>query len=452
MKRLALAAFAVVLVSFGMVVRADAGPPPALLRVSADPFTNTTSQHHTQVEPDSFSFGSTIVAAFQSGRFFNGGASDIGWATSTDNGHTWANGFLSGITALQGNGPYERVSDPSVAYDAQHGVWLIASLALKPSKPAASAVVVSRSLDGGTTWSANPATVAGSNPSLDKDWIVCDNNAISTFYGHCYAEYDDSHSGAVHMAVSGDGGLTWSEGTLAAGTRGIGGQPVVQPNGRVVMPYVRNGVDVITSNDGGVTYTSPTKAASIKTHRVAGRVRTDPLPSAEIDGAGRVYVAWQNCRFRIGCRENDIVMTTSLDGATWTPVVRIPIDDTTTTVDHFIPGLAIDATTQGSATRLALTYYFFPNARCASSTCQLEVGYISSTDGGASWSTAQTISSEPMSLSWLARTNQGVMVGDYISTSIAGGRAFPVFADAHAPQNGYDEAIATIQDGLVIGP
>ena len=37
----------------------------------------------------------------------------------------------------------------------------------------------------------------------------------------------------------------------------------------------------------------------------------------------------------------------------------------------------------------------------------------------------------PISLSWIASTNQGVMVGDYMSTSFAGGSfAFPIFAVA----------------------
>jgi hypothetical protein len=53
----------------------------ALTKVGTDPFTNSTSQHQTQVEPDTFSFGNTIVAASQTGRFFDGGASDICFAT-----------------------------------------------------------------------------------------------------------------------------------------------------------------------------------------------------------------------------------------------------------------------------------------------------------------------------------------------------------------------------------
>ena len=68
-----------------------------LTRVSADPFTNPTSQHATEVEPDTFAHGGTVVGAFQVGRFFNGGATDIGFARSGDGGATWdAPGFLPG--------------------------------------------------------------------------------------------------------------------------------------------------------------------------------------------------------------------------------------------------------------------------------------------------------------------------------------------------------------------
>src|SRR5438034_2934423 len=55
-----------------------------LTKLSSDPYTNSTSQHATEVEPDTFAFGSTIVTAFQVGRIHGGGASDIGFATSTD--------------------------------------------------------------------------------------------------------------------------------------------------------------------------------------------------------------------------------------------------------------------------------------------------------------------------------------------------------------------------------
>src|SRR3954452_21112434 len=105
--------------------------------ISHDPFANTTSQHATEVEPDTFSNGSTVVSAFQVGRFFNGGATDIGVSRSTDGGATWgAPAFLPGLTATSGIGgatgaPFERVSDASVAYDKRHNTWLISSIPLE---------------------------------------------------------------------------------------------------------------------------------------------------------------------------------------------------------------------------------------------------------------------------------------------------------------------------------
>ena len=99
------------------------------------------------VEPDTYAFGSTVVVAFQAGRFYSGGgSSNIGWATSTDQGTTWKNGFLSGITVYAG-GTYKRASDPAVAYDAAHSAWLISSLALsiKNNIMVGVAILVSRS-------------------------------------------------------------------------------------------------------------------------------------------------------------------------------------------------------------------------------------------------------------------------------------------------------------------
>jgi hypothetical protein len=50
----------------------------AVTRVSSDPHTDSQAQHRSEVEPDTYSFGNTIVSAFQVGRVFGGGASNIG--------------------------------------------------------------------------------------------------------------------------------------------------------------------------------------------------------------------------------------------------------------------------------------------------------------------------------------------------------------------------------------
>ena len=95
------------------------------------------------------------------------------------------------------------------------------------------------------------------------------------------------------------------------------------------------------------------------------------------------------------------------------------------------PALPSDRSTSGSSTHLALGYYYYPVAACGNN-CQLNVGFISSTDDGATWSQARKVAG-PISTTWIASTNQGVMVGDYMSTSFAGGNfAFPVFAVAKA--------------------
>lgn len=421
-----------------------AGPALAAKRVSTDPFTNTDSQHATEVEPDTFAFGSTVVGAFQTGRFFDGGSSDIGWATSHDKGKTWVHGFLPSTTVNSTPpGPYQRLSDPSVAYDAKHGVWLIESLGLNGG--AGKGVIVSRSTDGGLTWGA-PVTVSTTTGFYDKTWIVCDNTPASSHYGNCYTTWDDANAGDLLLnSTSSDGGLTWgAKKTTANNASGLGGQPLAQPNGDVIVPALSAFADQILSyksTNGGSTWSSSVVVANISDHGVAGDLRTEPLPSAEVDGAGKVYVVWHDCRFRSGCSSNDIVMSTSTNGTTWTSPVRIPIDGVTSGVDHFIPGIAVDRKTSGNTTRLALTYYFYPSASCSQSTCQLSVGFVSSIDGGATWSAPQTLAG-PMKLTDLASTSQGVMVGDYISTSFAGTKAVPIFAVAK-PKSGsvFDEGM-----------
>jgi hypothetical protein len=405
----------------------------ALRVVSQDPYTNATSYHRTEVEPDTFAFGSVIVGTFQTGRFFDGGASNVGWSRSVNGGATWRKGFLPGTTVYATPpGPFARVSDPTVAYDPAHNVWMIATLALDASVSGA-AVIVNRSTNGGLTW-GNPVVVRAASgfQDFDKDWITCDGTPTSPFYGHCYVQWDDFGNGnRLMMSTSTDGGLTWN---LASTPNSIviGGQPVVQPNGNVVVPIddaFESQVESFVSTDGGLTYVGPFSVASIASHLVAGTLRTSPLPSAAVDAGGKIYVTWQDCRFRTSCRSNDIVLSTSTDGANWTAPVRVPIDAVTTTVDHFLPGIDVQPGTSGATAHLGLTYYFYPNTNCTQTSCQLLVGFVSSPDGGASW-TAPVQVTGPFRLTWLANTSQGWMVGDYISTSFVGSLAFPVVAAA----------------------
>jgi hypothetical protein len=391
--------------------------------VSSDPYTDTDAQHATEVEPDTFAYGSTIVSAFQVGRVYGGGSSDLGWATSTDSGVTWTHGYLPGITVNQG-GSYAQVSDAAVAYDAKHGEWMVVGLPIDSGGNAAG-VTVNRSTDG-LSWQNATQAVGFDGQGYDKQWVACDDTSTSAFYGNCYIEVDITSSGNTEsMAVSSDGGVTWSALRQPSdGPSGLGGQPLVQPNGTVVVPFSTNGSSIrsFTSTNGGASWNNSVAVATVSAHTVNGGLRDgEGLPSAEIDATGKVYVAWQDCRFRSGCPANDIVYSTSTNGTTWSAVTRVPIDATPSGIDHFIPGLGVDKTTSGTTAKLGLYYYFYPNANCTASTCQLEAGYISSANAGSTWSAPQTVAG-PFSLSRIASTSQGTMVGDYISCSVINGK------------------------------
>jgi hypothetical protein len=54
-----------------------------------------------------------------------------------------------------------------------------------------------------------------------------------------------------------------------------------------------------------------------------------------------------------------------------------------------------------------------------------------------------------MTLSWLPNTFAGLMVGDYMSTVFAGGKAFPIFVSARANSGTqFDEAVFTTPSGF----
>src|SRR5581483_4879023 len=95
-----------ILIAVALVVGIAGGAIAAvsLIKVSTDTFTNSASEHKTEVEPDTYAWGSTIVSAYQVARVFGGGGADIGFSTSTDGGSTWTHGYLPGLTVNYKNG------------------------------------------------------------------------------------------------------------------------------------------------------------------------------------------------------------------------------------------------------------------------------------------------------------------------------------------------------------
>jgi hypothetical protein len=418
-----------------------------LVKLSTDTFHNSDSQHRTEVEPDTYAWGSTIVSAFQVARVSGGGGADVGFATSKDAGKTWTSGYLPGLTDNYKGGSFTAASDASVAYDKKHGEWLISTLPLINDN--GEAVATSRSTDG-IHW-GKPVIVDRSG-SDDKNWITCDNTPTSPHYGNCYTEWDEPGLGdLIFMSTSTDGGATWGPAkTTGDQASGIGGQPLVQPNGTVVVPISTLGSMIaFRSTDGGKSWTSSSFIANQNFRGEDGGLRDGfGMPSAAIDGSGKIYIVWPDCSFRSGCRTDDIVLSASTNGKIWTKPARIPIDPINSTVDHFIPGLGVDLATSGKTAHLALTYYYYPVASCNNS-CQLNVGFTLSHDGGKTWTRGKKLAG-PMQLSWLPQSQNGLMVADYLAVAYSNGNPFGVFAVAKAPSGGlFSEAMYTTKDPLV---
>jgi len=403
-------------------------------RVSLDPYTNADSQHETAVEPDSASFGNTVVAVYQVGRREAGAAANIGTAVSRNGGRTWTRSTLPGTTVnAMPPGQEVAASDPVVAYDTAHSVWLTGTLTVERSF---SHIEVARSTDG-QHWS--PPVQAASGPVLDKEWLTCDNGVSSPFRGRCYLEYSDDQANTTVSQYSTDGGVTWST-PVRAGAILVGTQPVIQPNGTLVVvagdyrdeDALSGTMIALRSTDGGATFSRFTVADLQASDNTP--MRAISLPSVTADSNGTLYAAWSDCRFRTACAVNDVVLSTSTDGMTWTAPTRISTNNSA-----FIPGLDADPLHPGS---LAVVYAHYYGSCLTQGPCTLGISFEQSRDGGKTWTAPQRLDAQPFSTNWLPRAEGGRMVGDYFSTSYAGSRVVPVFALATTPLNSrFREAI-----------
>lgn len=265
-------------------------------------------------------------------------------------------------------------------------------------------------------------------------------------------------------------------------TGGIGGVPLVQPPppgaapgtvcGRVVVPLAVNGVSYFSSSDCGLHWSATTQILPnmTATHGVP-QMRTSLLPTSAVDGTGTIYLVWQTRSFRVGSvasTPNDIALsimaapTDAQPNAPFGAPARIPIEADNTnanTNDHFIPGIAADTNTSGDTAHLGLFYYNFPVAACAyadpanaANQCQLRVGYVSSVDGGYTWSDPIYLAS--MGLPDIVRSSQGLMVGDYSTADVVpagpnAGNAISAFAIGLTDQT-LNQPMFVPRDGIPI--
>ena len=322
-------------------------------RLSRDPYTTADAQHETEVEPDSFTFGRTTVATFQVGRRFDGAATNVSWAVTTNDGATWRSGLLPGLTtASSPPGRNARASDPVVAYDAAHATWLISTLALDGPT---TRLEINRSASG-ALWSAAVTALeerAGEGIAFDKNWLACDNTPSSPFYGRCYLVY--THSADRDMLAvnwSTDGGATWSAPVDIGARPGVGVFPAIRPTGEVVVVYLLQGggqLAIASSRtaDGGATWGAPsasprsTAAAGFRTSACSRCRAPRPIAPAACGRAGTT-ASPPAPRERTPCSSPH-----SPDGSQWSAPVAV-----TRGRNDVLPAIGIDAGDGPSRDRL----------------------------------------------------------------------------------------------------
>jgi hypothetical protein len=335
-----------------------------------------------------------------------------------------------------------------LAHDDAHGEWIITThgLVLVGSTWVYDAVMVSRSTDG-LTWSMPTIIQKGLQP--DKGWITCDNHPASPYYGRCYL-IDASHvagpsNNKILASTTNDGGLTWSTpiGTVT-GQQAYDVESVVRADGSVVVLATQSSGSTLAtfrSLNGGQTWSDPTPITSIQTHSLSSggvSMRTRSKPAVTIDVAGRIYVAWYDCRFRTGCSINDIVWTWSDDGVTWNTVQRVAVDPLSSTTEHFVAGIGVTPGTSGSTAQLTLDFYEM-NANCTASTCLVDAVTTTSNDGGTTWAPVSKLNTVSWRAYWMAMSTLGRMLADYQTIAYVGTTPVAGIVMAVQPVNGTNQ-------------
>jgi hypothetical protein len=398
-----------------------------------------------------------VVTGYQMGRDDAGGDISNGFATSFDQGATWAVGTVPGLTSfdpVSPTSPYKRGSDAVLAFgppDAATHKSLVyySSLVFDPTGAnTRSAIVNSTSHDGGLTWDLPTIVQDDQGGGLnDKNWVVVDNSSAPGHHlGRVYVVWD--RVAGVIAKYSDDQGTTWNGPPSPAYTpnvfagQGIGALPVVLPSGALAVVFstitapppvapkpgdelgeVTAGMSRIelavaplagqTPSGAPLAFGPATNIAVVKSAAVRHQ-RAGGLISADVDPlTGRVYVAVEDAETYRTDGNNDAVVYVTPDASAPTPTwteTRVNGGPPADQVDHYDPAVAVGP---GSSVRVM----WRQRQELASNTSTFDPSITTwvaqSTDGGATFLPALQVDRGVNDARFGAFSRGGTFQGDY---------------------------------------
>jgi hypothetical protein len=280
-------------------------------------------------------------------------------ATSLDGGQTYSQftviSTTNDIGTLPGNDKWHLATGPDPVIPAQQNVY-IAWTQNVTETGTDQRIVVSRSIDGGATFSApliiNDASIAGTSVgNLFADPAVGPN-------GEVYVSWSSLNTGQIFIDRSLDGGLTWGVDTVVTTEnvgfallippqpdRGISAGPTLDTdrsggpnNGTLYIAYTDRTVSggantnifVRSSTNGGATWSAPTLVND------DGGTNSQFLPWLDVDQeTGTVSVAWYDARNDTNNKKVQTFMAASFDGgATFQPTILVSDGQSDQSVDN----------------------------------------------------------------------------------------------------------------------
>jgi hypothetical protein len=430
------------------------------------------SQPDTQIEPSiavNPANPRNAVAVYQEGRFADGGAYTIGYATTFDAGRTWTYGELPKLTrnGSQG-GPWERASDAVVAFGPHNLVYANAlDIDFNSGNGLHSGVSVNVSRDGGRHWSA-PVFIQddslGVPATNDKNWIVVDTSSAPGHHaGRVYVVWDRVAPILYDYCDHDCDRLSnWLPDMqqlpgIVSPDQGVGAIPVIQRDGGlgVVVETIAPGLppalaapSVVymsaplagsTPYPAPLAFLPPVQIAADDSSGVAGQRASGGLPSAAVDPrTGTLYAAWDDARFRADGVNDAVISRSSDDGLTWSPPRRVDqgaIDDK---IDHYDVAVAA-----GSDGRVHLMWrQRDESGRGPLFSPLVDTFYAESYDGAATFTRPLRVDTVPSDVRYDAFSRGGAFEGDYNEIASWGPYTYVVRCQGRPRYRGEPAALA----------